>query len=75
MLKLHMGLTAMVHLVLEQMRQQVADGLGRRSLAPLGFDAAVQIGVCQSRAERSSRASEAACAAPSFAASRTSVRS
>jgi hypothetical protein len=29
MLKLHMGLPAMVHLVLEQMRKQVADGLGR----------------------------------------------
>jgi hypothetical protein len=69
MLKLHMGLTAMVHLMLEQMRQQVADGLGRRAVPPLGLTRRSRSASVSPVQNASSRASDAACAAPSSAAS------
>jgi hypothetical protein len=49
--QLHMRLAAVVHLVLKEMRKQVADPLGRRSLAAFGFDTAVEIGIAKAHAE------------------------
>jgi hypothetical protein len=50
-LKLHMRLPAMMHLVLEEMRQEVADRLGDRPVAAARFDPAVQIVLRQRKAE------------------------
>jgi hypothetical protein len=75
MLKLHMGLPAMVHLVLEQVRKQVADGLGRGAVPPLGLTRRSRSASVSPMQNASSRASDAACASPKVRASSMSSRS
>ena len=71
-----MHLPAMVDLVDEQMRQQVADALGNLAvLAPVGDDAPVEIDGDKRLQKSISLASKAACASASFPASSNGAKS